>query len=168
MEIRDAAESDLPGVLAIHNALVRDGAAVWTDRLSDLADRRAWWQDRVAQGWPVLVAAEGAAVPGYASFAAWRAREGYRATVEHSVHIAAAARGRGVGRALMAPLIARARALGLHAMVGAVEAGNVASLAFHARLGFRVVGTHRQVGQKFGRWLDLTWVELVLDDRAMP
>lgn len=167
MLIRDATEADLPAILAIHNDLVRGSAAVWTDVLSDLADRRAWWRDRVGRGYPVLVADDGG-VLGYATFSDWRARDGYRATVEHSIHVAAGARGRGLGRALMGPLVERARALGKHAMVGAVEAGNAASLDFHARLGFRVAGTHRQVGQKFGRWLDLTWVELLLDDRAAP
>lgn len=168
MDVHDATEADLPGILAIHNALVRTSAAIWTEVEADLADRRAWWQGRVAAGYPLLVAAEGAQVLGYATFGDWRARDGYRATVEHSIHVAEGQRGKGVGRVLMLPLFDRARALGKHVMVGAVEAQNTASLAFHAALGFCVVGTHRQVGQKFGRWLDLTWVELVLDDRAAP
>ncbi len=168
MRIRDAAEADLPAIAAIYNHLVRESTAVWTVALSDAEDRRQWWRERLARSYPVLVAEAGGQVLGYASFSDWRARDGYRATVEHSVHVAEAARGRGVGRALMAELIDRARRLGKHAMVGAVEAENAASLALHAALGFRIAGTHRQVGQKFGRWLDLTWMELLLDARSAP
>lgn len=168
LPVRDAVAEDLPAIRDIYNAAVRDTAAIWNEAEVDLENRRTWWQARRAAGYPVLVAVVDGAVAGYASFGDWRAFDGYRATVEHSVYVAAGARGRGAGLALLLALVDRARGCGKHVMVGAVEAGNAASLALHRRAGFREAGVMRQVGQKFGRWLDLTWVERVLDDRAAP
>lgn len=168
MIVRDAVAGDLPGVRDIYNAAVRDTTAIWNEVQVDVANRADWMAARVGQGYPVLVACDGDAVLGYATFGDWRPHDGYRATVEHSVYVASDARGRGVARALMMALIDRARGCGKHVMVGAVEAGNAPSLALHRSLGFREAGVMRQVGQKFGRWLDLAWVELVLDGRDVP
>ena len=108
------------------------------------------------------------AVMGYASFGDWRAFDGFRHTVEHSVYVAPDRQGAGVGRALMVALIDRAWALGKHVMVAGVEAGNQGSIRLHLGLGFRQVGLMPQVGAKFDRWLDLAFLQLVLDDRAAP
>ena len=105
---------------------------------------------------------------GYASFGDWRAFDGYRHTVEHSVYVRSDRRGGGIGTALMRVLIARARALGKHVMVAGIEAGNAGSIALHERLGFERVGLMPQVGTKFGRWLDLAFLQLVLDARSDP
>uniref|UniRef100_UPI003221B93B GNAT family N-acetyltransferase n=1 Tax=Microbacterium sp. TaxID=51671 RepID=UPI003221B93B len=135
----------------------------------DAADRAAWIAARQASGYPVLVAVDqGDTVVGYASFGDWRAFDGYRHTVEHSVYVRSDQRGGGIGRALMLTLIERARRLGKHVMVAGVEAGNEGSLRLHERLGFEHAGTLRQVGTKFGAWLDLTFLQLTLDDRARP
>ena len=99
---------------------------------------------------------------GWATFGPFRAKPGYRFTAEHSVYVRDGLRGRGVGRALMLPLIAEARARGLHSLVGGVDAGNAGSLAFHERLGFERVAHFREVGHKFGRWLDLVFLQLPL------
>ncbi len=167
--LRDAVEADLPAIRDIYNAAVRETTAIWNEAEVDLDNRRAWATARAALGYPVLVAAGPAGeVLGYGSFGDFRAFEGYRGTVEHSVYVAEGARGQGLGLRLLEALAARARASGKHVMVGAVEAGNAASRALHARAGFREAGVMREVGQKFGRWLDLVWVELVLDDRPAP
>ncbi|MEC9433982.1 MAG: GNAT family N-acetyltransferase [Pseudomonadota bacterium] len=170
MLIRDAVAGDLPQILAIHNHAVRATTAIWNDAPVTLENRRAWLEERTRAGYPVLVAteADGATVLGYASFGDWRAFDGYRHTVEHSVYVGEGLRGRGVGRALMTALIARARALDKHAMVAGIEAGNTASIRLHAALGFETAGTLREVGTKFGRWLDLTFMVLRLDDRPAP
>lgn len=166
--VRDAGEADLAAIRDIYNHAVETSTAVWTDDPVDLEERRRWLVARRAQGCPVLVAERDGEVAGYASFGGWRAFEGYRATVEHSVYVRADQRGTGVGRALLEALIGRARGLGKHVMVGAVEAGNAASLALHLALGFRESGRLGEVGAKFGRWLDLVLVELKLDDRPSP
>lgn len=168
VHIRDAEDSDLDAITAIHNHAVVHTTAIWNEEAVDRADRAAWLADRATRGYPVLVAVDGDEVLGYASYAQWRPHSGYRLTVEHSVYVRGDQRGRGIGRSLMRALIDRARAAGLHVMIGGVESGNTASIALHERLGFAEVGRMPQVGAKFGRWLDLSMLQLVLDDRPTP
>jgi phosphinothricin acetyltransferase len=168
MDIRDAADPDLPGILAIYNDAVQTTTAIWNERTVDLDDRRAWHAARLAQGYPVLVAADGAHVLGYATFGDWRAWDGYRHTVEHSVYVRADARGKGVASALLPVLIERARGAGKHVMIAGIEASNAPSIRLHEKLGFHPAGRLDEVGVKFGRWLDLLFMRLALDDRAPP
>jgi phosphinothricin acetyltransferase len=117
----------------------------------------------------VLVAVAGSEVLGFASFGEWRgAWPGYRYTVEHSVHVRGDVRGRGVGRALLEALFPAALALGKHVMIGGIDAANDASIRFHARLGFERVACFREVGHKFGRWLDLIFMQRFLDPPGAP
>ncbi len=159
MEIRDAREADLAGLLAIYNDVIATSTAIFAEAPASLDERRAWWQGRVAQGYPVLVAVDETGVVGFASFGDFRSWPGYRFTVEHSVHVRADRRGHGVGGALMTPLMARAAALGKHVLIAGVDADNAASLRFHERLGFARVAHFREVGFKFGRWLDLVFLQ---------
>jgi len=162
LQVRDAREEDLAGVLAIYNDVIATTTAVYRDDPATLEDRREWWQARAALGYPVLVAVEEGEVVGLASFGDFRASPGYRYTVEHSVHVRAGRRGSGLGQALMQPLIARARALGKHVMMAGVDADNAGSIRFHERLGFERVGRLREVGFKFGRRLDLVFLQRLL------
>lgn len=169
MPIRDAVEADAEGIMAIYNDAVAHTTAIWNERLVDAANRAAWIADRQSRGHPVLVMVDDAGeVIGYASFGDWRAFDGYRHTVEHSVYVRADRRGGGGGEALMIALIERARAIGKHVMVAGIEAGNAGSIRLHEKLGFVSVGLLPQVGMKFGRWLDLAFLQLRLDDRATP
>jgi phosphinothricin acetyltransferase len=168
MEIRDATERDATGIAEIYNDAVEHTTATWHTRTVTVADRIAWIATRHESGFPVLVADADGDVAGYATYGQWRAWEGYRFTVEHSVYVRSDQQGRGVGRALMERLIAQARADGLHAMVGGIAAENTGSIAMHERLGFQEVGRMPEVGAKFGRWLDLVFLQLVLDRRATP
>ncbi|MEX0144143.1 N-acetyltransferase [Massilia sp. LMS1-1-1.1] len=169
MQIRDAHAGDIEAILAIYNDAVSNTLAIWNERTVDAANRAAWLADRQRAGYPVLVAidAEGT-VAGYASFGDWRPFEGFRHTVEHSVYVRADRRGAGVGKALMVELIARARGLRKHVMVAGIEAGNAGSITLHKQLGFEEVGLMRQVGTKFGAWLDLAFLQLQLDTRSDP
>ncbi|HWV08442.1 N-acetyltransferase family protein [Pseudomonas sp.] len=162
--IADATPADLPGILAIYNDAVLNTTAIWNETEVDLANRQGWLNDREAAGFPVLVARtpEGE-VLGYASYGTWRSIEGFRHTVEHSVYVRSDQRGQGLGPALMQALVARARRAGLHVMVAAIEAENQASIRLHERLGFVTTGQMPQVGRKFGRWLDLTFMQLILE-----
>ena len=162
MTVREAASTDLPGILAIYNDVIATSTAVYSDRPATLEDRTSWWESRVGLGYPVLVAEDESGVIGFASFGDFRSWPGYRFSVEHSVHVRADCRGKGVGAALMTPLIARAAALGKHVMIGGVDAQNEGSLRFHERLGFERVAHFREVGFKFGRWLDLVFVQRFL------
>ena len=160
VETRAAREEDIAGVLAIYNQVIATSTAIYRDAPTTLEERAAWVKARNAAGFPVLVARRDGAVLGFASYGDWRgAFPGYRHTVEHSVHVAEAARGTGVGPALMGHLFDLAREAGVHVMVGAVDADNAASLKFHDKLGFRRAAHFHEVGRKFGRWLDLVFVE---------
>ncbi|WP_332717939.1 GNAT family N-acetyltransferase [Pelagibacterium mangrovi] len=164
MNIRDAALGDIAGITAIHNDAVANTTAIWNETVVDDANRVAWLQDRTKANYPVLVAIDDDdEVVGYASFGDWRAWDGYRHTVEHSVYVRSDQRGKGVGAALMLALIERARHCGKHVMVAGIEAENLASIRLHEKLGFEKTGHLRQVGTKFGRWLDLAFLQLTLN-----
>lgn len=160
--IRDAVEADLPAIRDIYNHAVEHTTAIWNEVLIDVDNRRAWMELRRAKGFPVLVAERDGKVAGYASYGDWRAFDGYRHTVEHSVYVDKDCRGAGIGKRLMQALIERAREGKVHVMIAAIEAENKPSIALHERLGFRMVGIHKEVGTKFGRWLDLAMMELMV------
>ncbi|KTC12298.1 MULTISPECIES: GNAT family N-acetyltransferase [Pseudomonas] len=165
--IRDALPEDLPGILAIYNDAVLNTTAIWNEQPVDLANRQTWYASRQTQAYPILVAVDAAGeVLGYSSFGDWRPFEGFRHTVEHSVYVRADQRGKGLGPKLMSALIERARTCDKHMMVAAIESGNAASIALHERLGFTTTGQMPQVGTKFGRWLDLTFMQLDLSPGA--
>ena len=159
-EIRAAREDDLPAIRDIYNDAVETTTAIWNDVCVDLDNRRAWFEARMARGFPVLAAELDGRTVGYASYGDWRAFDGYRHTVEHSVYVDRTCRGAGVGRMLLSALVEHARSADVHVMIAAIEAGNEASIRLHEKLGFRHVGTHREVGRKFDRWLDLAVMEL--------
>ncbi|MCB1496498.1 MAG: N-acetyltransferase [Bauldia sp.] len=157
--IRAADEDDLPAILAIYNDAVANTTAIWNDATVDLDNRRAWLATRRAQDYPVLVAVVADEVVGYGSFGDFRAFEGYRFTVEHSIYVAEGARRRGIATALLTALIERAAVLGKHVMIGAIAADNEASLRLHEAHGFVETGRMPEVGTKFGRWLDLVFMQ---------
>jgi L-amino acid N-acyltransferase YncA len=162
MIVRDATPFDAVGLLAIHNEAVRTTTAIWDETEVGLPDRAAWLAERLAAGFPVLVAEVDGVVAGYASYGPWRAKSGYRHTVENSLYVLASHHGQGLASALFDELIVRARTAGLHRMVAMIESANTVSIDLHARRGFVVVGQMSEVGSKFGRWLDLTIMQLDL------
>ena len=166
--IRHAVTADAAGILSMYNYAVRDTTAIFDTTESDLAGRKAWLAKRQAAGFPVLIAEIDGTVAGFASFGEFRAWDGYRFTVEHSIYVDPARHREGIGRALLAALIEHARRAGKHAMVAGIEAGNAGSIALHRRLGFQEVGRMPQVAEKFGRWLDLVFLQLLVDDRTEP
>jgi phosphinothricin acetyltransferase len=112
----------------------------------------------------VIVAREAAAVTGFASYGDFRPWPGYRTTVEHTVHVAAAHRRKGIGRGLVQEILARAGSAGKHVVIAGIDAENEASLRLHERLGFEQVGRMREVARKFDRWVDLALLQLTLSD----
>lgn len=164
--IRDATDADLPRILAITNQAIAETTALWTIEPATLETRGGWMRDRVAHGFPVIVAEHAGEVAGFGSYGSFRPHDGYLHTVEHSLYVDPPMQGKGLGRALLAALIERAQADGKHAMVGGVEATNAASIALHRAAGFEAAGTLREVGRKFGRWLDLTFMVRVLNAGA--
>ena len=160
--MRDAGETDLPAILEIHNDAIRNETSIWHDDIADLADRRDWWQTRVALGFPVYVADLDGSVAGYGTFGEFRSNQGYRFSVEHSIYVRASVQRRGIGSVLLTRLIAEARRTNKRVMVGGIAADNTASIALHQRFGFVETGRMPQVGFKFGRWLDLVLMQKLL------
>ena len=164
MIIRNAETHDLPQILAIYNEVIATSTAVYATEPASLEDRTDWYGQRRRAGFPVLAAAEGDSILGFSSFGEFRgAWSGYRYSVEHSVHVRADARGKNVGRLLVEALFPIAAGLDKHLMIGAVDAANGGSIRFHERLGFERVGHFKEVGHKFGRWLDLVFMQRFLD-----
>jgi phosphinothricin acetyltransferase len=169
LDIRQARDEHLPGILAIYNQVIENSTAVYAFAPVELTDRKAWLEARRERGFPVLVAVEADEVVGFASYGDWRgAWPGYAFTVEHSIHVREGWRGRGVGKVLLTALLEAAIAQGKHVMIGGIDAQNETSLALHRSLGFEMVARFDEVGHKFGRWLDLVFMQRRLDRRPSP
>jgi L-amino acid N-acyltransferase len=160
--IRLADDGDLPAINAIYNQYVSTSTTTYELAPSTMDQRRRWYEGREAIH-PVTVACRGETVVGWGSLHTFRAKAGYRSTVENSVYVHPDHQRSGVGAAILADQIKRARKLGLHAIVAAIDSEQTASLALHAKAGFREVGRFPQVGRKFDRWLDAVFMERLLD-----
>ena len=160
MTIRPATPADLPGILEIYNDAVLHTTATYDYEPRTLEHRAAWFEERTREGYPVFVAVEGVGrVAGWSALNPFHARFGYRFTAENSIYVAADRRGQGVGKLLLPPLIEGARVKQLHAIIAAIDAANEASLRLHAAFGFEKVGHFKETGFKFGRWLDVVYLE---------
>jgi phosphinothricin acetyltransferase len=163
MNVRPATHDDLPGILAIYNEAVLNTTATYDYEPRTLEHRTAWFDDHVKHNYPVFVAVDQEGrVAGWSALNRYHDRKGYQFTSENSVYVAADQRGRGIGKLLMNPLIDAARQRGLHAILAGIDADNQASLRLHASFGFVKVAHLKQVGFKFGRWLDVVYMELML------
>jgi len=156
MRIRPAGAADIAPILEIWNPLIRDTSVTFTS-VEKTHDGLA--TDIAARGAAFLVAEEAGAIMGFASYGAFRGGPGYVHTAEHTVIVAPSAQGRGAGRALMHALEDQARAAGVHVLVAGVSAENVPAIAFHRAIGFAEAGRLPEVGRKFGRWMDLVFLQ---------
>jgi L-amino acid N-acyltransferase len=154
-----ATRADLAEILGIYNEVIRNSTAVYQE--AELSPERgeAWFTGKLASGFPFLVARDSAGVAGFGSFGEFRAWPCYRHSVEHSVHVRADRRGQGIGRAMVIELMSRAVAMHKHVMIAGIDADNAASIKLHESLGFSKVGHFHEVGFKFGRWLDLVFLQ---------
>jgi L-amino acid N-acyltransferase YncA len=165
-EIRDATTSDLPEITEIYNAMLDTTTHEWTDTRHTVAERAEWLAEQNASGLPALVAVNNDEVVGWATYGDFRDSvrwPGYRFTVEHSIHVRGDCWGRGIGRMLLDALADRARAEGKHVMVAGIDGANERSIRFHERVGFVEVARMPEIGEKFGRRLDLVLMQRILD-----
>ena len=160
--VADAASEDLPQILAIYNEVIRNSTAVYSEEEFTAARGAAWFDAKSQQGFPFIAARDESGVVGFGTFGDFRAWPCYQFSVEHSVHVRSDCRGRGIGRAVVTELIERAKKMRKHVMIAGIDADNAASIGLHQSLGFTVVGHFHEVGFKFGRWLDLKFLERVL------
>lgn len=162
MIIRDATQADMAAILPIYNDAVLNTTAVFDYTARTLEAQLAWFSMKQEQQLPVLLAVEGNAVLGFASYGPFRPWPAYRHTVENAIYIAPTLRGQGIGKQLLPVLFERARAQQAHVMIAGITADNIASLRLHQGLGFTQAGCLREVGWKFERWLDLIFLEKAL------
>lgn len=154
MLIRPAVASDVDPVLAIWNPVIRDTTITFSSEEKTPESLAAMIGERRAAGREFFVA-ENDGIVGFATYAQFRGGNGYAHAMEHTVILSPAASGRGTGRALMAHLENHARTGGAHTLFAGVSGENAPAVAFHEKLGFRVIARIPETGRKFGRWLDL-------------
>jgi phosphinothricin acetyltransferase len=163
ISIRLIQEDDLPQILSIYNDIILTTTAVYDYEPHSLAMRRQWYEAKKRDGFPVFVAERDGRVIGFSSFGPFRAWAAYAFSVENSIYVAKDSRGKGIGRMLLAPLIHAATEKSFHVIVAGIDATNLASLQLHRSFGFEEVAHFKQVGFKFGKWLDLKFMELILE-----
>ena len=166
--IQNASKEHLPGILEIYNDAILTTTAVYDYNPHTLEMRTKWFEDKVRDNIPVLVAIDENKILGFASYGPFRPWAAYRYTVEHSIYVHKDHRGLGIAKALLAELIAIAGKKDVHTMMAGIDATNEISLNLHRRFNFREVGHLEEVGYKFGRWLDLKFLELKLDNGFTP
>ena len=164
--IRLATENDLEAIRAIYNYYVVHSTCTYQLELDTAEERLAWFRNRDRAVHPVTVAEADGEVIGWAALSRWNTRAGYAKTAEASVYIHHEHHRRGLGKALLLDLVARAKAAGLHTIIGGASSDQTASLALQTAAGFVTVGTFRQTGRKFDRWLDVTYTQLMLEPEA--
>lgn len=160
--LRDATAADLPAINAIYNHYVLHSTCTYQIDPETLADRQAWFAAHSPDKYPVVVVEQDGQVVGWGSLSRFHGRAGYAPTAEPSVYIAHDFHRRGLGRLILQHLIARARAVQFHSLIGGTSADQAASLALQEALGFVRVGHLKEVGQKFGQRLDVVYTQLML------
>jgi phosphinothricin acetyltransferase len=159
--IRLAERRDAAGIQTVYNHYVTESTALF-DMVPRTLDEQVQWLDEHSGGHPALVAERAGAVVGFGSLSPFRSRPAYATTVEDSVYLLEEHQGLGIGRQLLDELIRLAAAHGFHAVIARITGENEASIGLHAACGFELVGTEREVGRKFGRWLDVVEMQRML------
>ena len=162
MLIRDAVEGDIPAITEIFNSVIDSSNSVYREERVPESERLAWFHEKREHGFPIIVAEDNGAVIGYGGYGTFRAAQGYRLTVEHTIHIDEAHRGKGLGKTILAELIKRATDAGFHVMLGAIDSGNEGSINLHEKFGFIECARIKEVAIKHGKYLDLVFVEKIL------
>ena len=162
-------ERHADAILAIFNEAIVNTTALYDYQPRTSAMMEAWFETKVKNNYPVIGAEnEAGELMGFATYGTFRAFPAYKYTVEHSVYVDARFRRQGVGRRLLAEIIAGAEAQEYHCMVGVIDSANEGSIKLHEELGFKRCGDIAQAGFKFGRWLDLVFYQRILAGPAKP
>ncbi|MDX2007387.1 MAG: GNAT family N-acetyltransferase [Meiothermus sp.] len=164
--VREATEEDVPALTEIFNDAILNTTAVYFYEPVTEENRLEWLRTKHRDGWPVFVADEGRGALGFSTFGPFRPWPAYLHSAEHSVYVHPERRGQGIGRLLIPPLLESARGLNLHTLLAGIDASNLASQKLHRHFGFSPVAHFKQVGFKFGRWLDLVFMQKMLDGRS--
>ncbi|MBA2250153.1 MAG: N-acetyltransferase [Chitinophagaceae bacterium] len=168
INVRNANENDLPALLRIYNDIILTTTAVYQYKIHTLEMRKEWYTTKQQEGYPVFVAEENSELLGYSTLGPFRNWQAYKYSVENSVYVDAAHRGKGIGKLLLQPLITAAGELQKHTIIAGIDASNDVSTRLHESFGFKEVAFFKQVGYKFGRWLDLKFLQLILETPMKP
>lgn len=160
--VREATYQDLPRLLEIYNDIIINTTAVYDYEPHTIEMRTQWFEAKKSQGFPVFVAEIDGKVLGFSSMGPFRAWAAYKFSVENSIYVAAEARGKGIGKLLLPPVIDASKEMGMHTILAGIDATNEASIKLHERFGFMEVALFKEVGWKFGKWLDLKFLQLIL------
>jgi len=166
--IRDATEGDLAAIFSIYDEQVLHGTSTFDTTPKSAAERLTWLREHPRERYPVIVADEAGEVLGWGRLQPWSTRCAYARSAENSVYVRTDARGRGIGRVLLASLLERARAAGIAVILARIAEGNPASARLHESAGFRPIGMMRRVGEKLGRILDVLLMDRHLDEETTP
>jgi L-amino acid N-acyltransferase YncA len=162
IKIRIATIDDVPAILDIVNYSILYTTANYNYDIQTLDIQTKWFEDKRTKNFPVIVADYQGKAIGFGTYGTFREKIGYQFTVEHSVYVEDQYTGKGIGKLLLEALIELAKEQGFHAMIGGIDADNAGSIAFHKKFGFVEKGVLKEVGFKFGKWLDLLFMELIL------
>jgi L-amino acid N-acyltransferase YncA len=161
--IRLASESDLPEILAIVNHAIANTTANYDYHARSLAQQTEWFNDKTAKNEPVIIAGQHGKVVGFGAYGIFKPKIGYLHSVEHSVYVHHELTGKGIGKLLLTQLIEIAKTQQMHTMVGYIDSENIGSIAFHKQFGFVEIGVLKEIGFKFGRRLNVSLMQLMLD-----
>ena len=162
MQIRQAQHKDLEAILGIMNDAIRNTTSIYDYGVRSNEFIENWFTKKQSDKMPVLVCEINDEAVAYGSYGIFRAWDAYQFSVEHSIYVQQKFQGQGIGRQLLMGLINQAKKDGYHTMIAGIDADNKKSCQFHKNLGFTEVGTFKEVGYKFDRWLDLVFMQLML------
>jgi len=162
VQIRLATENDLQATLDIYNEIIANSTAIFQYEPQTMEMRKAWFAEKKEKNYPVFIAEEDDVIVGFSTFGQFRNWQAYQYSVENSVYVKASERGKGIGKLLLPPLIDAAKKLNMHTIIASIDATNEASVKLHKSFGFEEVAHFKEVGYKFGRWLDLKFLQLIV------
>jgi phosphinothricin acetyltransferase len=168
MLLRDATPSDLKSMLDIYNDAIINTTSVYSYTPHTLEMRQQWYEEKIAKDIPVIVADIDGQVVGFTSYGPFRAWPAYKYSVEHSVYVHRDFRNRGIAKKLLIRLIDVVNKKDVHTIIAGIDADNYASIHLHQQLGFQDAGHFKQVGYKFGKWLNLRFMQLILHNNLTP
>ena len=164
IQVRSAKKEDVKAILEIINFEISNTTSVYDHKERTTETQLAWFKKKAKEKMPVVVAEMNGTVVGYGTYGIFRPWDGYRYSIEHSMYVHNDSRGLGIGKLIMSELIKRATTEGYHTMIAGVDASNNSSYEFHKRFGFIEIGTFKEIGYKFNKWLDLIFMQLILGE----
>ncbi len=163
--IRQAKGTDINAILSIINYEILNTTAVYDYKERSLEEQKKWYEEKTANNMPILVAEINGTVVAYGTYGIFRPWEAYKFSVEHSVYVSKKEQGKGIGKQILKQLIITAKKQGFHTMIAGIDASNKKSIDFHKKFGFKEIGIVHEIGFKFGKWLDLSFLQLFINNR---